>query len=259
MTSDDACRFLDWDSAFFRRRIARVQGGGLDRSKMRRVMDFVRAESIDCIYCLVDDGDRESIQIAENGAFRCMDVRVTRERSLKDRSPDGPAEADPFREEDLAALQAIARSSHGTTRFYQDPGFPRERCDALYERWITNSCTAACAAARAATEGAEGAGEGVLVVREAGEAVGYVTCESESASTGNIGLIAVAENHRGRGFGELLVNGSLAWLARNGHERVLVVSQARNGESARLYERLGFVTIKKERWYHFWPDTGHGT
>jgi dTDP-4-amino-4,6-dideoxy-D-galactose acyltransferase len=254
MMSDAACRFLDWDSAFFGRRIARVQGAGLDRSKMRRVADFVRTESIDCLYYLVDDGDLESIEIAEEGGFRCMDVRVTRERSLADLSPDGPADVDSFREGDLSALQAIARSSHGATRFYHDPGFPRERCDALYERWITNSCTASCTATPTAEKGAE---EGVLVVREDGEAVGYVTCESESASTGRIGLIAVAENHRGRGFGELLVKGSLAWLARKGHERVRVVSQARNAESGRLYERLGFVTIKQERWYHFWPDAGH--
>ena len=57
MMSDAACRFLDWDSAFFGQRIARVQGGGLDGSKMRLVTDFVRAESIDCLYYLVDDGE----------------------------------------------------------------------------------------------------------------------------------------------------------------------------------------------------------
>ncbi len=243
--SDAVCRRLEWDSTFFGRRIASIRGKRLDRAKICSVQDFVRAESIDCIYYLVDDGDLESIEIAEDAGFRCMDVRVTRERSLEHRSLEDVVGAQPYREEDLHALQAIARSSHGATRFYHDPGFPREMCDALYERWITNACISV--------------ESDVLVVRDSGDAVGYVTCLSESAEMGKIGLIAVAENCRGRGFGELLVRSSLVRLATRGHERVRVVSQARNAESARLYERLGFVTTVTERWYHFWQEAGPST
>jgi ribosomal protein S18 acetylase RimI-like enzyme len=143
-------------------------------------------------------------------------------------------------------LQAIARSSHGATRFYHDPGFSRERCDALYERWITNACTAE--------------GEQVFVIRDGGQAVGYITCETDvsttDGSTGQIGLVAVAEAQRGRGLGERLVQASLAWFSSQSFDRVRAVSQARNAASARLYDQMGFVTTTVERWYHLWPGPG---
>jgi GNAT superfamily N-acetyltransferase len=157
--------------------------------------------------------------------------------------PDG---VDLFQERDLKVLQAIARSSHDATRFYHDPGFPRERCDALYERWITNACTAET--------------EQVFVVRDGDQAVGYVTCEKDlsttDGSTGQIGLFAVAEAERGRGLGKRLLQASMAWFSSQSHDRVRVVSQARNAASARLYEHMGFVTTTVERWYHLWPGLG---
>jgi RimJ/RimL family protein N-acetyltransferase len=253
MTSSTACRLLEWDSTFFGQRIARVEGSLLDAEKMKRLSVFVRAEEIDCVYFLADDADLASIAVAEDAGFKCVDVRVTRERPLGDSLREGAREmpdgVDLFHKGDLKLLQAIARSSHGATRFYHDPGFSRERCDALYERWITNSCTAES--------------EQVFVIRDGGRAVAYVTCEKDvsttDGSTGQIGLIAVAEAQRGRGLGKRLVQASLAWFSSQAHDRVRVVrvvSQARNAASARLYDQMGFVTTTVERWYHLWPGPG---
>lgn len=239
-THEGLCRLLEWDSEFFGCRIARIDSSRLDAAKMERVGEFARKEAIDCFYFLVDGKDVESIRAAEAAGFQCTDVRVTRERSLVGISNDVPHDIEAFREDDLPALQAIARCSHGATRFYHDPHFSRERCDALYERWISNSCA--------------GEVERVLVVRRAGRAVGYLTCEIDSSTTGRIGLVAVAESERGRQFGESLVRGSLSWFADRGREQVRVISQARNLASAKLYQRLGFQTVAVEHWYHLWPN-----
>ena len=59
------CRLLDFDSDFFARRIARVTVPRLGASDARRVRDFARAESIDCLTYLAEIGDRESIRCAE--------------------------------------------------------------------------------------------------------------------------------------------------------------------------------------------------
>ena len=235
-----SCQILDWDSEFFGRRIARVVGKEMDSEKMESVQAFARSQNVDCVYFLVDDEDEASIRAAEAGDFRCVDVRVTRERTLEGISKELPAGVKVFRDEDLAALQAIARSSHSATRFYHDAHFSRQRCDSLYERWITNSCG--------------GESDRVFVVRRNGEAVAYLTCEVDSSKVGQIGLVAVSESERGRRLGEDLVRSSLAWFAKRDRERVRVISQARNVAAAKLYEKLGFDTTATERWFHFWPD-----
>jgi ribosomal protein S18 acetylase RimI-like enzyme len=238
MTRGAECRLLEWDSDFFGRRIGRVESRILDADAIAQVRAFARAEEIECLYFLVDAGDSESIRTAEAAGFRCADVRVTRERSLDHVSSEMPSGVDFFQEDDLAALQTIARSSHGASRFNYDLEFPRERCDALYEKWISNACASDS--------------ESVLVVRRESRAVGYLACDTDSSTMGTIGLVAVAESERGQRIGESLVQGSLAWFVKHDCERVRVVSQARNLASARLYERLGFRTTAVEHWYHLW-------
>jgi dTDP-4-amino-4,6-dideoxy-D-galactose acyltransferase len=245
MTHPSPCRFLGWDSEFFGRRIARVDSARLTPEEVERVRRWARAEAIECLYYLADAADTESIRVAEDAGFRITDTRVTRERSLDREGGELPEGVELFREEDVPELRAIAGTSHGASRFYHDRHFPRERCDALYETWIANACT--------------GDADCVLVVRSEARAVGYLTCVIESPTTGRIGLTAVAAAERGQRFGERLVRGSLRWLAGHGCERVLVASQARNLEAARLYERLGFQTIAAEHWYHLWPPAGEGT
>jgi ribosomal protein S18 acetylase RimI-like enzyme len=245
MTHGAACRLLEWDSDFFGCRIARVQTKELDAKKLAEVRTFARREKVDCLYYLVNAEDSESILTAEVAGFRCTDIRVTREISVERLTSRIEGGVEAFREDDLSDLKAIARSSHGATRFYNDPHFARERSDSLYERWIVNACA--------------GEADRVLVVRRAGRAVGYSTCEIDSSTTGTIGLLAVAEGERGQGLGECLVRGSLSWFAERERKSVRVVGQARNLASARLYERMGFRTTAVELWYHLWPNIEQST
>ena len=46
------CTYLEWDSRFFERRIARVNGHRLDEAKLSQVLGWCRANSIDCVYFL---------------------------------------------------------------------------------------------------------------------------------------------------------------------------------------------------------------
>jgi ribosomal protein S18 acetylase RimI-like enzyme len=244
MTAPVECRFLEWDSDFFGHRIARVVSTRLDPVSMESVRAYGRSERIECFYFLVDATDADSISAAEAGGFRCVDVRITRERSVDGVSADMPSGVENFRVGDLPDLRAIARTSHGASRFYQDPHFSGERCDALYDAWISRACTETP--------------DGVLVVRREGRAVAYLSCELDSEAAGTIGLVAVAENARGQHLGANLVEGALVFFLRHGRTRVRVVSQGRNLASARLYESLGFETTSLENWYHYWPNAGEG-
>lgn len=237
------CCLLEWDSRFFGRRIARVCEERIRPADIERLLEWARANDVECIYYLAPAADPESVRTAEDSGFRLVDVRLTRVHELAGDLGAMPDGVEAFRTEDLPALRAIARGSHRDSRFYFDANFPRDRCDALYETWIEKSC-------------AGGAGA-VLVARRAATVAGYVTCELGRDESGAIGLFAVAPEHRGSGIGRRLLQGALAWFVARGCRTVRVVSQGRNVASSRIYEEMGFRTFSVEHFYHLWlprPD-----
>jgi len=120
----------------------------------------------------------------------------------------------PHHDLDLPALKAIARQSHGGTRFYRDDRLSRDACDALYEIWDREEY----AASRD-----DGPGRPEIRFR-------YVTCEPAASGGGRIGLFAVAPLSGGRGLGAALLAGALGWFAS--HESTRSRSSLRTGPAA---------------------------
>ena len=71
------CEHLEWDTEFFGIRIARVTTSSLDDATAARVVEWARAESVDCLYYLADAVNPESGRAAERAGFRLVDFRVT--------------------------------------------------------------------------------------------------------------------------------------------------------------------------------------
>jgi len=236
---DTPARFLEWDSKFFGRRIARANANRLTQELLRQVQSWCDAERIDCLYFLADSADAETVRLAEEADFHLVDVRVTLEHDLAGITPDhGSGGVRPFQPADLQALRAIARASHRDSRFYYDENFPDSLCDSLYETWLENS--------------ARGFAEAVLVGEHQARPAGYITCHFAGAA-GQIGLFAVAQEAQGRGLGQQLVNAALGWFERQGASEVTVVTQGRNVRGQRSYQKCGFSTRSVELWYHYWP------
>ena len=241
MNGPDVCRVLAWDSEFFGRRIARLTARRLDPALADEAVTWGKRHGIDCLYFLADADDPETAILAEAHGFRQVDVRLTLERPLE--GPPAAADTPDIVVRaavagDRAALRALARVSHRESRFYQDPAFPRSRCDDLYERWIDNSLN--------------GEADAVLVIDHRAAAVGYVSCQLRSEEEGAIDLLAVSARYQGRGWGRALLGASLSWFTARGRRRVSVVTQGRNARARRLYEAGGFTTRGAELWYHRW-------
>lgn len=242
MESGEILEYLDWDSSFFGLGIARLKTNTLDRSMVQRIeQSRASRQPLDCIYFLADPTDTDSLRVAQEYGFALVDIRATLERRLgANRSLDGGmggAKVRAFVREDLPALRKIARASHHNTRFYRDHHFSSSQCDKLYETWIEKSC--------------DGDAHAVLVTDEGSRVSGYLTCHLRD-SCGQIGLVAVAPEHRGTGLGGELVSAALQWFSDNHAATVAVVTQATNTSATRLYERAGFVTRSIQLWYHKW-------
>ncbi len=233
------CTYLDWDSRFFERRIARVNRHRLDEAELSEVLTWCKTNRIDCLYFLADSDDAQTSPLAERNGFLHTDVRLTFERTFTENFPV-PLRADSVRlarEGDLEVLKAIARTGHRDTRFYFDQHFERAKCDLLYETWIENSFS--------------GFAQAVLVAEVNAEAVGYITCSLRGVES-QIGLVGIADKYQGMGLGKQLVEGFLAWSLEQGARRATVVTQGRNVRAQRLYQRNGFVTASCQLWYHWW-------
>lgn len=243
---ESPCEMLSWDTEFFQRRIGRVRGGTLDEPQALAIDDWSRTHKIECLYFLANADCLTTPRTAANHEFALMDIRMTFECRLPvvAASPrlESVPEMDvrPVEPEDVPALQAIARVSHTDTRFFSDPHFPLPLAEELYSTWIGLEC--------------QGRAPMVFVaIASKGPPCGYISCHLEGArGTGQIALVAVSQEFRGRGLGRGLIWTAQDWLASQGARQITVVTQGKNLAAQRLYAQCGFAIRDLRLWYHKW-------
>ena len=244
-TNLDPCEILEWDTAFFGFRVARVRGDVLTQERVRQIDAWCRQARVRCLYFLSRADDANTTRLAEDSDFRLVDVRVTfgyrapgAMQGAKSQA-NGAAVVRHARPEDIYPLKSIAKESYYDTRFYFDTNFPRHLCELLYETWIKRSC--------------EGYADAVLVAELEGAPIGYISCHLDKGPcVDRIGLVGVSSQVRNQGIGQMLILSALEWFLTQGAREVLVVTQGRNCAAQRLYQRCGFLTQTLQLWYHKW-------
>jgi dTDP-4-amino-4,6-dideoxy-D-galactose acyltransferase len=223
---------LPWDSEFFGFGVARLYASSLTPESVSKAKQWCQANQVRCLYWL-SRADRTEVP----SAFQLVDERVTYVWNTHPIQSETTA-VRPFLPADLDSLENLARQSHRNSRFYSDPHFDKSKCDELYATWIRKSC--------------RGWANAVWVSVVAENPVGYLTCHRGPDGSGSIGLVAVADNARGRGLGRQLVAAAQAYFHAEGVGQVSVVTQGKNEAAQRLYEVCGFECVSREFWYHFW-------
>lgn len=240
------CELLPWDTEFFRHRIARVCGDTLVPERAVLIDEWSRTNRIQCLYFLSRADDPATIQAAEQHGFGLVDLRVTLEQAhVNSQLPQSnvlPAGVTIRAVEpaDLPALQSIARLVHTETRFFTDSHFARERAEDFYSTWITLE--------------SQGRAQAVWVAASTdNRPLGYISCHLEAArQEGQIGLVGVSPEARGKGIGKSLVRAALDWYRLKNARRVTVATQGRNRAAQRLYQQCGFLSRELQLWYHKW-------
>jgi dTDP-4-amino-4,6-dideoxy-D-galactose acyltransferase len=238
-TPSEVCTYLDWDSQFFGKRIARLNHSRLNQSNISLVLSWCAHQRIDCLYFLCDVDDPETCRVAVQNKFTEVDVRVTLAQTISEQG-EHPAMDPSIRmaqDFDRPALIRLAGKLHHDTRFYFDQRFERSSCDLLYEKWIEKSLADPA--------------QTVFVPEIDGEPAGYIACAPRGRDA-QIGLLGVGEANAGTGLGKKLVRHFLSWAARQGVSRATVVTQARNTAAQGLYRRCEFLPVSFQRWYHCW-------
>lgn len=232
---------LPWDSDHFGISIGRLLSPAASEVALTRALRSADAAGIRCLY-LLSDPDKAQVTIAQRAGFKKVDVRV--ELALDLASKALPLESAPEVREaggsDLVPLKALASRSHRNTRFYTDRSFPPDRADALYAAWIERSFNDPA--------------QTVYVSGLPGEPEGYIAFGVSERGHGVIGLIAVAESHRGAGLGSTLVSAAIRRLAEQAIQQIEVVTQGDNNAARSLYNGLGFTERNRFTWLHRWIE-----
>lgn len=242
----EVCKLLAFDSEVFGLRIARYCATGLDSHSAAEIDRWCGANDIACVFVFVDGNDHRAVEIAERCGYHLADVRLTFEQSVES-TPATPATPGirAARESDVDSLVRFGRSGFRPSRFYHDSRLPVDKADELHARWIANSV--------------RGYADQVLVVEDRQSVSGFITCHLDpDRAVGTIGLIGVAPESRGSGFGKRLVFSALAWFAQQGAKLARVTTQSRNVAAQRLYQACGFRTLESHLGYHYWPSSPGG-
>ena len=236
------CALLPWDSAFFGRRIARLEPPRPAAADLDRALAWAADQQVDCLYALIDADCTASVRALESRRFEFMDVRLTLDRVTSGddglSASDGGRLIEVARPDDADALAALARESHTGTRFTEDPRFGRDRAADLYAAWVTS------ALGQPDTR--------VLVIRDGTQLAAYLVLQRMSGPEASIGLVAVRAASRRRAWGRALAAHARREAQRAGATRISVVTQGGNPAAVRFYERCGFTARACQLWYHRW-------
>jgi dTDP-4-amino-4,6-dideoxy-D-galactose acyltransferase len=236
---------LDWDTSHFGFSVGRIAAETTD-AELHTALNEARTRAYRLVYWATPPDRAPPPRLLAEFNGRLVDRKVTFSRSLS--GADQPAAKShvtivPFDESECSTeLTALAIAAGAYSRFAADPRIPRDKFERLYQVWIERSVRGEIA-------------DAVLVARDsAAEAhlAGMITVKVTNG-VGNIGLVAVAETHRGRGIGSHLIDAAHGWMIARNATKTTVVTQAANAPACRLYERAGYTIEQAENYYHFWP------
>ena len=224
---------LDWDSAFFGLRIAKMNlTEGEEGLRLSDEADSLR-ERFDLVYVFSPAGG-----VHPTSSMRLVDRKTTFSMKAPFHPFVCPAVKRWDHPEVTEDLIRLALASGQYSRFRLDDRFPRGSYERLYSHWIRLSVSG-----QIATD--------VFCYYQDGLPVGLATLDLDSEE-GHIGLVAVNEAHRGRGIGCSLVEHVIGFCGKHPCKHLSVITQLDNLAACHLYEKSGFHLESVQEVWHWW-------
>lgn len=167
-------------------------------------------------------------RLLERGGFHVVDAGIMLEtRQLPERGREG-GRARLARAEDQAAVEEIAGRSFIYSRFHLDPGISKLLADKIKTQWVGNYFRGQ-------------RGDYMVVGERNGHVVGFLQLLNAPGNVQVIDLIAVDNDHRGKGLAQEMIQYAVA--ACGTPKTLRAGTQSANIVSLSLYEKLGFRIV----------------
>lgn len=220
----------DWDSNFF---------GIL-------IGEFINGECAGAVekkfQLLYSKSDFENLTFIDGYHKSYSEIKVVYSKTLKAVNKiDKPIFIKSIYEEvdfDLSDLYALAFESGKFSRFFLDKNFGENNFKKLYQEWINNSLNKKIA-------------DDILVYIYNDKIIGFVTYKV-SNEIATVGLIAVDEEHQGKGIGKNLLNFAENKLLEQRVVELQIPTQKINEQACSFYQKAGYAPKHKTYIQHFW-------
>lgn len=166
-----------------------------------------------------------------SGRIHLADIRLTFEKELR-QLESTQTYVPTYSGELTSELLELALESGIFSRFRTDPAFDQDEYKKLYTLWIKNAL-------------------GNQEVLLAESYTGFVSCPI-LGDKAQIGLIAVAPNRRGEGWGKKLVRAAENFAFDQGAKVMTIGTQNSNVPAIKLYQSMGYRLVDQLWVYHYW-------
>lgn len=233
-------QILDWDSALFGYKVAKITASNLNKAELKNLLTELYNLNINLVYWFVDPADKILNETAKNNNGFLADERIVYKINLlnyNSQKVDGQCLRSYLHKPINKNILSLALQSGFYSRFKQDKKFTSNEFSKLYKTWIEGSLNGEKA-------------RDVIIYFDKTE-MGLITLEI-IGNYGNIGLLTVDKKYWGKSIGKQLVNAALVKFKDYGISNVKVATQKKNIAACKFYEKIGFVKESVQNIYHFW-------
>jgi len=213
---------LVWDSEFFGYKIGLID---INNSDFDPHLHF--DSQFDLIY-LFSNRNQVSDQLSEH-----VDIKITYEK-YNTFVEEMPENIEEYKGKLTNELLYLAHLSGNHSRFKKDV-YLANHYEILYKTWIQKSIDGEIA-------------DKVLIFKVSCKILGFITLKEINECV-QIGLIAVNENHMGKGIGSSLLK-AISYIYPN--KKIIVSTQEVNKGANAIYIKNGFFVNKRQYIYHLW-------
>lgn len=221
---------LIWDSSFFKRKIGELIITSIEPAYIKSAINKAKKDGFKYIICKIKSQDTLLIKQLESLGFYLSDIGIILSNETDKFLNKYTVRNSIIRKsinvatyKDIPMLKKIIKSLFLESRFYSDSFFSKEEADELYQTWIKNSVLGH-------------ASDVVFCIPH----TGFVTCKKSKKKSGEIALIGIKKEFRGKGFGRILLEKAMKWFMFKDIKLVTVRTQLKNIDGINFYLKSGF-------------------
>lgn len=217
-----------WDSDFFNLKIGEINFSDDE--------DFSNVSNYDLLYIFSDEDFGLKIDGFTN-SFSEQKVKFNKKLSEIYQTNENVFSHSEI-EYNIQEIYQLAFESGKHSRFLLDKNFGTEKFKELYRLWIDNSISKTFA-------------DDVLLYKNNQEIAGLLTYKTTDDSA-TVGLIAVSNEHQGKGIGGILLKHLETILYQKGITSLTIPTQFENKQACNFYSKQGYSIFENTFIKHFW-------
>lgn len=229
---------LEWDSHFFGYPVARIVLDQKGNDKLDNIFKQIESEKFRVTYFFVPPSEKElNNRISKRGSI-LVDQKVAFSKTTEIHHNFFNNIIEYKGVEINRKLLELVLQAGTFSRFRLDGNFTNKEYERLYTEWLIKSIKKIIAFK-------------ILVAKKGFDTIGITTL-SEKVHQANIDLVAVDRSFRGQGIGYDLIRSADTTAFKMGLNKIRVVTQLKNKEACKLYEKCNFHFERITNIYHYW-------